>query len=118
MGKVWVLDSETKGTGAQMVPLEKVQTGTAPRSRRRRPPLPPRRTRETPEPARPNRFKLMDVMTGQPLLEDADARATVERLRDVRSLVDVTVHAWDERAGRWQRLSRGEERALWRLRDR
>jgi hypothetical protein len=24
MGKVWVLDTETKGTGAQMVPLEKV----------------------------------------------------------------------------------------------
>ena len=25
MGKVWVLDTETKGTGANMVPLEKVQ---------------------------------------------------------------------------------------------
>jgi hypothetical protein len=24
MGKTWVLDTETKGTGAQMVPLEKV----------------------------------------------------------------------------------------------
>jgi hypothetical protein len=24
MGKVWVLDTETKGTGAEMVPLEKV----------------------------------------------------------------------------------------------
>jgi hypothetical protein len=25
MGKVWVLDTETKGTGANVVPLEKVQ---------------------------------------------------------------------------------------------
>jgi hypothetical protein len=31
MGKVWVLDTETKGTGANMVPLEKVQAKPAPR---------------------------------------------------------------------------------------
>jgi hypothetical protein len=117
MRKVWVLDTETKGTGAEMVPLEKVQKQPAPRSRRRRSPLPTRK-RETPEPARPERFKVVDVMTGRPLLEDVDARAAVERLRDVRSLVDVTIHAWDARAGDWQRLSRGEERALWRLRER
>jgi hypothetical protein len=38
MGKVWVLDTETKGTGAQMVPLEQVQAKPepAPRSRHRR----------------------------------------------------------------------------------
>jgi hypothetical protein len=39
MGKVWVLDTETKGTGAQMVPLEKVQAKPEPRPekpRRRR----------------------------------------------------------------------------------
>jgi len=117
MRKVWVLDTETKGTGAEMVPLEKVQKQPAPRSRRRRAPV-PKRTRETPEPARPERFRIVDVMTGRPLLEDVDARATVERLREVRSLVDVTIHAWDERADGWQRLSRGEERALWRLRER
>jgi hypothetical protein len=44
MGKVWVLDTETKGTGAQMVPLEKVQAKPEaeprperPRERRPRP---------------------------------------------------------------------------------
>jgi hypothetical protein len=31
MAKVWVLDTETKGTGAQMVPLEKVLKPGAPR---------------------------------------------------------------------------------------
>jgi hypothetical protein len=115
MGKVWVLDTETKGTGAQMVPLEKVQKQPSPKPRRRRAPAPVRE-REAPAPRRPDRFRIVDVMTLQPLLEDATARETVERLNDVRSLVDVTIHAWDEQAGRWQRLSRGEERALWRLR--
>jgi hypothetical protein len=31
MGKVWVLDTETKGTGANMVPLEKAQAKQEPR---------------------------------------------------------------------------------------
>jgi hypothetical protein len=117
MGKVWVLDSETKGTGAHMVPLEKVQKQPAPKPRRRREPVPPRE-REAPAPRRPERFRIVDVMTLQPMLDDATARETVDRLSQVRSLVDVTIHAWDEDAGRWQRLSRGEEQALWRLRDR
>jgi hypothetical protein len=117
MGKVWVLDTETKGTGAQMVPLEKVQQQPSPKPRRRRAPAPVRK-REAPVPRRPDRFRIVDVMTLQPMLEDATARETVERLNDVRSLVDVTIHAWDEDGGRWQRLTRGEERALWRLRDR
>ena len=34
MGKVWVLDTETKGTGANMVPLEKVQAKPEPRRRK------------------------------------------------------------------------------------
>jgi hypothetical protein len=44
MGKTWVLDTETKGTGANMVPLEKVQQKAEPQPRRatstpaRRPP--------------------------------------------------------------------------------
>jgi hypothetical protein len=44
MAKVWVLDTETKGTGAEMVPLEKLLEKRAPktepavRSRKRRPP--------------------------------------------------------------------------------
>jgi hypothetical protein len=34
MGKTWVLDTETKGTGANMVPLEKVQEKADPQPRR------------------------------------------------------------------------------------
>lgn len=43
MSKVWVLDTDTKGTGAQMVPLEKALEQPAPRTRRS-----PRRRRVPP----------------------------------------------------------------------
>jgi hypothetical protein len=43
MGKVWVLDTETKGTGAEMVPLEKVLEKRAPDGA---PARPPRKRRE------------------------------------------------------------------------
>jgi hypothetical protein len=36
MRKVWILDTETKGTGAQVVPLEKAQEKPAPSPRRKR----------------------------------------------------------------------------------
>ena len=41
MGKVWVLETETKGTGANVVPLEKVQR--RPEETRERPARPARR---------------------------------------------------------------------------
>jgi hypothetical protein len=61
MGKVWVLDTETKGTGAQMVPLEKVTSKPAPesaaaaRSRKRRAPRaqPARARSQRPKPKPP-----------------------------------------------------------------
>ena len=59
MGKTWVLDTDTKGTGARMVPLEDVlakpeaEPDPRPRKRRSAPrdqpaPAPPRRTRREP----------------------------------------------------------------------
>ncbi|HKF80960.1 MAG TPA: hypothetical protein VKB17_09075 [Thermoleophilaceae bacterium] len=50
MSKVWVLDTETKGTGAHVVPLEKTQPEPAPKRRRVAPkaasePRPPRKPR-------------------------------------------------------------------------
>jgi hypothetical protein len=53
MGRTWVLDTETKGTGANMVPLDKVQAKPEPRRRRKaapsrtsRPENAPKRVRE------------------------------------------------------------------------
>ena len=113
MGKVWVLDTETKGTGAEMVPLEKVLEEEAPG---RPVVLAPSRPRERPQPTGPRgpwRFKVVDVMTRQVLAEGIDARRTVELLEDVRSIVDVSLYAWEHNLERWRPLTLAERRTLW-----
>jgi hypothetical protein len=118
MAKVWVLDTETKGTGAQMVPIEKTHAGSPNEGRsaivltetKPKPPKPP-------EPRGPRRFKVVDVMTKRVLAEDADARATVDLLRETRSIVDVTIFVWEAKRGTWQELSLREKQMVWRLRD-
>jgi hypothetical protein len=111
MGR-WVLDTSTKGTGANMVPLESVLrsgSDTAPGFT-----LPDRkRTEETAPERRPHRFKVVDVMTRRVLAEGVDARRAVAALAAVRSVVDVTVSVWDDEAERWRMLSFAERRALW-----
>jgi hypothetical protein len=120
MAKIWVLDTETKGTGANMVPLDTLlkkpaSDGNAFRVPRRKgpdeAPAP-----EPPEPPEPHRFRIVDVMTRQVLADDADARATVAALEDVRSVVDVLVDVWDPEAGQWRRLTLGEQKTLWSFR--
>ena len=117
MGRIWVLDTETKGTGAHMVPLDSVPE---------RPPAPlesmvgPRKPREQPpvEPKQPPEFKVIDVMTREVLAESASARAMLDVLAGVRSIVDV--HIYSRRPGeeKWRALTHGEQRAIWNLRDR
>jgi hypothetical protein len=66
MGKTWVLDTETKGTGANVVPLEKLQRETEVKPRRvSRPPTkaPARRT-PTPSPERPARRSVTPLPPG------------------------------------------------------
>ncbi len=121
MAKTWVLDSETKGTGAEMVPLEKVLRDPA---RPSDPELARVRLRseraEAPAPAerQPPRFKVVDLLSREVLASSADTRATVALLRGVRSSVDVNVSVWDTEAERWRLLGLDEKRLLWRLRDR
>jgi hypothetical protein len=114
--KVWVLDTETKGTGAEMVPLEKTQRRPAPSAEPFWAP-PPRRPREpAPPPARaPRRFRVVDVLSGEPLGSELSARETVELLRGVRSTVDVRIYMREDE--RWRLLRRDEQAALWRARD-
>jgi hypothetical protein len=119
MAKAWVLDTETKGTGANMVPLEDVLAKpTRTRAQLDVAPKPRPRPAPEPEPKRPPRFKVVDVMTRQTLAEDADGRATVDLLKGVRSVVDVRISAWDHALAKWRLLSLGEQRAIWDLRDR
>ena len=116
MARDWVLDTETKGTGAEMVPLEKVvgrseSEGRAviiPRDR----PTPPA---AEPAPKAPPRFRVVDVMTRQVLADGADTRATVDLLEGIRSVVDVSIYAWDDAAERWQVLGMGDRKKLFAL---
>jgi hypothetical protein len=115
MAKVWVLDTETKGTGAEMVPLEKVQRKPEAKPRRvRRKPKP--RTPKPPPPREAPRFKLVDAMTRQVLAEDVDTEGAVALLEGTRSVVDVGIYA---REGmRWEKLSYADKKKLWALRGR
>jgi hypothetical protein len=116
MGKTWVLDTETKGTGAEMVPLEKVQQRS---SRGRRPALAPKpEPRPAPPPAapKPRRFRLVDVMTGRILADDADAPAALDVLRRVRSVVDIRAYVWNHEADVWRPLTLAEQKVLWKSR--
>jgi hypothetical protein len=121
MSKTWVLDTDTKGTGAQMVPLEKVLDRTGPRRGRIVSGIKPEQRpaeESQPEPAQPPRFKVVDAMTRQVLVEDADTRTAVEVLDGARSLVDVSIYVRDPETERWRRLSHREEKVLWGFRGR
>ena|SRR5438270_7117975 len=112
MAKTWILQTDTKGTGATMVPLDSV-------TKRRRDPEPlsvpskPKpRSPDPPKPRSPRRFRVVDVMTRQTLAEDAGAAETIETLRGVRSIVDVNVYVWQEQSERWRLLTFPEQRTL------
>jgi hypothetical protein len=117
MSKTWVLDTETKGTGAEMVPLEK----TLRRERIERdlalveldrPPRPP----EEPEPLAPLMFKVVDVMGARVLAEDIDVREAVELLGDMSSPIDARVYVRAGATGRWRLLTLDERKLLWGFR--
>ena len=119
MGKIWVLDTDTKGTGAEMVPLEKVQRKPDREPvRRYAPPAPGPVPDTTPEPRAPASFRVTDVLSGLVVVEHAGTRETIEELEDRRSAVDVTIDVWDHEAEDWHRLTHGERGALWALRGR
>jgi hypothetical protein len=114
MGRVWVLDLDPSGTGAEMRPLDSVVEKPKPKPDlalvrpRSRP-----RPEAAPEPREPRRFKVVDLMTGQVKAEDASARATVELLAGERRLADVQVYVWETAGERWRLLTLGEQRTLW-----
>jgi len=118
VGKVWVLDTETKGTGANMVPLDRVLhrgSNAVPGFvlPELKPPAP-----EPSEPRAPRQFKVIDVLTREVLADGTDARATIGVLEDVRSIVDVTIWVWQPESERWRMLSLEEARAMWEYRGR
>ena len=114
MGTTWVLDTETKGTGAHMIPLERATKRSAEPERAFT--LPEALPREmAPTPKAPHRFRIVDVMTHRTLLDDGSVRDAVTALAGVRSVVDVNVFVWDEERTRWLPLAFGDQRRLLEL---
>ena len=114
MAKTWKLDSETKGTGAAVVPLRPERPREDPKREPIYVPRKPRpRPEPKPEPRAPRRFRVMDVETRRLLADGADLRATLDVLGDVRSSVDVRVEVLQPHSGRWRPLTRAEQRGLW-----
>ena len=117
MGRVWVLDTETKGTGAEMVPLDKVQRKPAPSAEPFWvPPEPRPRAPKPAEPRAPLKFRIVDVLSRSVLADDAGAREAVGVLNGVRSIVDVQVYIRERE--QWRLLTLDELRTLWGARTR
>jgi hypothetical protein len=119
MAKIWRLDTETKGTGAHVVPLEKAPERAAGDEELATITLqrPPRRI-EQPPPLGPLTFRVLDIRSGEVLAEGTDTRETIDLLMGVRSVLDVRIYVWMQRADRWRLLTLDEQRALWRFRER
>jgi hypothetical protein len=112
--KAWILDTSTKGTGAAMVPLDNVLRKPSEQAK----PIfvpPPRRPKPdpAPEPRHPRSFKVVDIVTRQVLTDGADARAVIDVLRGVRSIVDVNIYVWQPKTEKWRLLTFEERRVLW-----
>jgi len=130
MGKVWVLDTETKGTGAEMVPLERLEQrkrGERSKADTDRVSVLRRERQHDHEesaegasvveaPAR--RFKVENVVTRQVLADDVEARGAIAALRSVRRVTDAYVAVWEPDEERWRSLTFDEKKALWSFRDR
>ena len=116
MSKVWVLETHTKGTGANMVPLDKQRDEAADREPQFAVPRPRDHAGELPEPKAPPRFRVIDVMSERVLADDASTREAVAALGDVRSVVDVKVFVRNDAGERWRLLTQREQKALWKHR--
>ncbi|HEX9481660.1 MAG TPA: hypothetical protein VF927_06130 [Solirubrobacteraceae bacterium] len=119
MGKTWVLETETKGTGARVVPYEETVGGRRAERELELVELGgPPRTPAAPAPLAPTSFKVIDVLSSTVLAEDVGVRETIEALEGARSMLDVLVFRWAPDSGRWRLLTLEERRALWDFRGR
>jgi hypothetical protein len=112
MGRTWILHTETKGTGATMVPLERAGKPASAPEPVFVPRKPQPRKPEPPGPRVPRRFRIVDVMTRQNLAEDVGTAEAIAALGGVRSIVDVNVYMWQEERERWRLLTLTEQRAM------
>jgi len=123
---VWVLDTETKGTGAEMVPLERLEKERK-RQKGDRERITviarddsdagnePATEPEAPRGAR--RLKVVNVLSRQVLADDVGVAEALQALRRVNSVVDVNVYVWEPIEEDWRPLTLSERRTLWGFRN-
>ena len=97
---VWVLDTETKGTGADMV--------QAPFSAK---------AAIVPEPRVPRRFKVVGVMSGEVAADGVGSREAIEALRAFPTVFDARIHVWEPEDEEWRLLTLAEKKAMWAFRE-
>jgi hypothetical protein len=118
--KVWVLDTETKGTGAHIAPLK--QSGASRKSEPALELVELRRPSREPSTAAADppsmRFRVRDVMSSRTIADEVDAAEAVAALGQLRSIVDAEVFVRSAPSGRWRLLGLEDRRRLWELRDR
>ena len=117
MPKVWVLDTETKGTGAHVAPIDRARSSKdQPLSVTHFKPPP----RPTPEPAQreARRFRVVDVLSAQVIAEDVQVAGAIAALEQLRKPIDARVYVREDGEERWRLLTLGETRALWEFRGR
>jgi hypothetical protein len=121
----WVLDTETKGTGAEMVPLERLEERKRLEGARERIRVIARGETDAQGETRPNaeaprvprRFKVVNVLTRQLLADDVGLSEALEALRYLHSVVDANVYIWEPDEEDWRPLSVSERRMLWSFRS-
>ena len=121
MAKTWVLDTETKGTGAHIAPLKR-NDGAKSRELnlvRFHPPAAARGSgsaaAERSVSARALRFKVVDILAARVLVEDVTLSAALRALGSLRKAIDARVYVRRAKDGRWQLLSLSDTRRLWSL---
>ncbi len=62
-------------------------------------------------------FKVVDVVSGKTIVEDATARTTIRVLASVESIFDVLIYVWAAEPKAWRQLTPREHRILWNFRD-
>jgi len=119
MAKTWVLDTETKGTGAHIAPLAPAGRGAANAGELTLVTLQrPARAPAAQPPPRAPRLKVVDLLGARTLGEDIDVREAVRLLEGARSVLDVQVFARARPGDRWRLLALDQLKTLWSFRGR
>jgi hypothetical protein len=81
--------------------------------------VPPEKTPRAPkppEPPAPRRFRVLDVVTREVLLEDGSVREMLSLLGTVEHMNDVNLYVWEPGGERWRLLSIAEQGVVWERR--